>query len=122
KATELEAKANKITKSMVTETKGTAKGSKQTITSNKGNNFDVTPSSKHNTVTKNPGPFGQPNSSIDIVDAKTGEILTRRWYGPDGRATRDVDYTHHKNPKTHPEAPHEHTWTYDKSGNPSRSK
>ncbi|MCY7522381.1 hypothetical protein [Paenibacillus larvae] len=31
KATELEAKANKITKSMVTETKGTAKGSIKSV-------------------------------------------------------------------------------------------
>ena len=103
-------------------TKGKTDVPKQVVTSNKGNNYNVTQSSNHNIVTKNPGPTGQPNSSIDIVDPKTGELLTRRWYGPDGRATRDIDYTHHKNPKTHPEAPHEHSWKYDKYGNPSRSK
>ncbi|NMO95008.1 WXG100 family type VII secretion target [Paenibacillus lemnae] len=96
---------------------------RQTVTSNKGNVLDVTPSANHTTVTNNPGPKdGQPNSSIDIVDSNKREILTRRWYGPDGRATRDVDYTHHKNPKTHPEAPHEHIWTYDENDNPDRSK
>ncbi|WP_410771300.1 hypothetical protein [Fontibacillus sp. BL9] len=105
------------------ETGGTGKVPSQTLTSNKGNSFDVTPSGNHSTVTVNPKPTGgQPNSSVDIVDPKTGELLTRRWYGPDGRAVRDIDYTHHKNSKTHPEAPHEHTWTYDKNGNPSRSK
>ncbi|MCY9729264.1 hypothetical protein M5W92_13605, partial [Paenibacillus apiarius] len=103
--------------------KGTGKIPSQTVTSNKGNPFDVTPTKNHSTVTVNPKPTGgQPNSSVDIVDPKTGELLTRRWYGPDGRAIRDVDYTHHKNPKTHPEAPHEHRWTYDEKGNPSRSK
>ncbi|MCE5170975.1 hypothetical protein LQV63_16855, partial [Paenibacillus profundus] len=65
---------------------------KQTATSNKGNNYNVTPSNNHTTVTQNPGFTGKPNSSVDIVDLKTGEILTRRWYGSDGKATRDVLY------------------------------
>ena len=50
---------------------------------------------------------GEPNSSIDILD-KDGNIKTRRWFGPDGNQIRDIDYTNHGNPKTHPEWPHEH--------------
>ncbi|WP_438349575.1 RHS repeat-associated core domain-containing protein [Paenibacillus sp. FA6] len=103
--------------------KGKGNIPKQMLTSNKGKTIDVTPTSSHTTTTPVPNPKnGTPNSSVDILDKQTGEILTRRWYGSDGKAVRDVDYTHHKNPKTHPEAPHEHTWTYDKDGNPSRSK
>ncbi|CDN45757.1 hypothetical protein BN871_IU_00050 [Paenibacillus sp. P22] len=83
--------------------------------------LDVSPYYTHTTTTSNPGYIGKPNSSIDIIDRKTGELLTRRWYGANGRAIRDVDYTHHNNTKTHPEAPHEHTWTYDKDGNPFRN-
>jgi len=50
---------------------------------------------------------GEPNSSVDILDSD-GNILTRRWYGPDGNQIRDVDFTNHGNPKTHPEWPHDH--------------
>ena len=47
-------------------------------------------------------------------------MKTRRWFGPDGKASRDVDYTDHGNPKAHPEVPHEHIWDWGK--NPPRSK
>lgn len=46
---------------------------------------------------------GTPNSTVDILDKNTGEIKTRRYYGPDGRAIRDVDYTNHGNAKNHSE-------------------
>ena len=62
---------------------------------------------------------GKPNSSIDHVDEK-GRIITRRWYDGNGRAKKDVDFTDHGNPKTHPEVPHEHTWKWDKDGNANR--
>ncbi|WP_314595171.1 hypothetical protein [uncultured Selenomonas sp.] len=62
---------------------------------------------------------GKPNSSIDRVDEK-GRIITRRWYDGNGRAKKDVDFTDHGNPKTHPEVPHEHTWKWDKDGNAHR--
>ena len=62
---------------------------------------------------------GKPNSSIDRVDEK-GRIITRRWYDGNGRAKKDVDFTDHGNPKTHPEVPHEHTWEWDKNGNANR--
>jgi RHS repeat-associated protein len=84
----------------------TVKGTSSTVTSNKGNVYDDTPSSNHSTTTGNPMK-GEPNSSIDILD-KNGNIKTRRWFGPDGNQIRDIDYTNHGNPKTHPEWPHEH--------------
>ena len=87
------------------------------IKSNFGNEYDITPAKNHTYTTNNPGPFGgQPNSSLDIFDKKTGDLLTRRFYDSDGVAYRDIDFTHHGNPKTHPEAPHEHFWKYDSNG------
>ena len=46
-------------------------------------------------------------SSVDIRN-KQGQIVTRRWYGITGNATRDVHFTNHGNPKTHTEVPHQH--------------
>ena len=62
---------------------------------------------------------GTPNSSKDLVDEK-GRIITRRWYDGNGRAKKDVDFTDHGNPKTHPQVPHEHTWEWDKNGHSNR--
>lgn len=94
--------------------------SKKTVTSSLGNEIDITPRDNHTTVNKNPGPFGNPDSSVDILDSK-GNLTTRRYYDKDGRAARDVDMTNHGNAKKHPEYPHEHFWTYDSKGNPSRN-
>ena len=58
--------------------------------------------------------------SVDILDDQ-GKISTRRWYDSNGNAYRDVDMTNHGNCKTHPEYPHEHTWTWS-DGIPKRSK
>ena len=77
------------------------------VTSNLGNEIDITPSANHTTTTKNPGLKGTPNSSIDIVDSD-GNIKTRRWFDTDGIQMRDVDFTNHGNEKLHPEWPHEH--------------
>ena len=90
------------------------------VTSNLGNEIDITPSSNHSTVPKNPGPKGTPSSSVDILD-NAGNVATRRWYDSNGNAYRDVDMTNHGNPKTHREHPHEYTWDWS-SGNPKRSK
>ena len=92
---------------------------KKTIKSTLGNEIDVTPSSKHTSVNKNPGPYGEANTSVDILDAE-GNIKTRRWYDSDGKAYRDVDMSDHGNPKEHPEVPHEHTWEYN-NGKPKRN-
>ena len=91
---------------------------KKTIISTLGNEIDITPSLKHTSVNKNPGPYGEVNTSVDILDAE-GNIKTRRWYDSEGKAYRDVDMSDHGNPKEHPEVPHEHTWEYN-NGNPKR--
>ena len=92
---------------------------KKTIKSTLGNEIDVTPSSRHTSVNKNPGPYGEANTSVDILDAE-GNIKTRRWYDSEGKAYRDVDMSDHGNPKEHPEVPHEHTWEYN-NGKPKRN-
>ena len=101
--------------------KGAVKeGASTKVTSNLGNEIDITPSINHTIVTENPGTNGTPNSSVDILD-KNGNISTRRWYDSNGNAYRDVDMTNHGNPKTHSEYPHEHIWDWT-DGNPKRSK
>jgi len=82
-------------------------GSGNSVTTNKGNDIDITPSANHSTTTTNPGLKGTPNSSVDILN-KNGEVVTRRWFGPDGTQIRDVDFSNHGNAKMHPEWPHEH--------------
>ncbi|MBS9350463.1 hypothetical protein JL733_14085 [Listeria welshimeri] len=96
-----------------------ASGAKDVIKNNLGKEIDITPSKNHTKVNKNPGPFGEPNSSVDILDSK-GELTTRRFYDETGKAVRDVDMTNHGNPKRHPEYPHEHKWKYDPDGKPTR--
>ncbi len=92
-------------------------GSGVKVTSSLGNEIDITPSSNHSTVTKNPRYKGVPNSSIDFLDSN-GNISTRRWYDSNGNAYRDVDMTNHGNPATHPDWPHEHIWKYGEDGKP----
>ncbi|MCE5173142.1 hypothetical protein LQV63_28165 [Paenibacillus profundus] len=54
--------------------------------------------------------------AVDIIDKKTSEIKTRRYYGPDEKAVRDADYTNHGNSKQHPEWPHEHIFQWNNDG------
>jgi len=89
---------------------------KETVTSNKGTDVDITRSTHHTTSTINLGIKGPPNSSVDILDSQ-GNIATRRWFDSNGRVFRDVDFTNHGNPGTHPECPHEHIWRFDADGN-----
>ena len=95
------------------------KGGKKIVISTLGKEIDITPSSKHSSVNKNPGPYGEPNTSVDILDTD-GNIKTRRWYDSEGKALRDVDMSDHGNPKEHPEVPHEHLWEYN-NGKPKRN-
>lgn len=112
--------SNKGVKGNVVESvTGDIEGGRETITSTLGNEIDITPSSNHTLVSKNPGPFGEANTSVDILDAD-GNIKTRRWYDSNGRAYRDVDMSDHGNPKEHLEVPHEHTWEYN-DGKPKRN-
>lgn len=69
---------------------GGAEGETTKVTSNTGNEIDITPSSNHSTASKNPGHKGVLNSSVDILD-NNGNVSTRRWYDPSGNAYRDVD-------------------------------
>ena len=57
----------------------------------------------------------EPNS---VLESPNG---TKRYYGPDGRATKDLDSGH---PQHHPELenPHQHDWTWDDDGKPKRGK
>jgi len=89
------------------------------IKTNLGNEIDINPSNNHSSVKGNPGYNSTPNSSVDIMDSD-GNLITRRWYNSNGKAVRDVDFTNHGNPKNHPEWPHEHFWSYDLNGNPTR--
>lgn len=69
--------------------------------------------SSNNNGHGNVGTKGKPNST---VKKPNGDL---RSYGPDGRATKDTDYSH---PKRHPNLknPHEHDWTWDVNGVPHR--
>lgn len=70
--------------------------------------------SKHSTSTSKSLPtHGAPNSSVDRVDKK-GNVIQRRFYDKNGRATKDIDFTDHGNPKKHPKVPHEHRWDWTK--------
>lgn len=87
---------------------------------NQEDGLDIAPSEKHSTSKENPGPIGEPDSSVDILD-ENGQVKTRRQYDSEGKAYRDVDMTDHGNPKQHPEVPHEHTWDWS-SGGPIRKQ
>ncbi len=53
---------------------------------------------------------GKPNSTEDLLNPD-GTIKKRRYYGPDGKATRDTDYNH-TDDGTH-KFPHNHDWEWD---------
>ena len=61
--------------------------------------------------------FGPPNS---FAYSPNGFI--KRFFGPDGRAELDIDLTHHKRPKFHPDVPHKHIWKKDEDGELHRGK
>lgn len=91
---------------------------KEVVTTTLGNQIDITPSANHSRSPDGVVPHpesGTPNSSVDIYD-RQGNFVTRRWYGSDGIAIRDVDMTDHRTPQKHPEVPHEHFWKRKKNG------
>ena len=55
---------------------------------------------------------GEPNSSQELYD-DDGELKQKRYYGPDGKATEDIDYKHQNSHENH-EFPHKHTWDWSK--------
>lgn len=46
-----------------------------------------------------------PNSVTQTFD-KDGNLVKERYYGNDGKADFDIDYTNHGNEKKHPKVPH----------------
>ncbi len=60
-----------------------------------------------------------PNSVIK--NYMNGKLNNERYYGKDGKAYLDIDYTNHGNPKTHPHVPHEHKISF-KNGKMIREK
>ncbi|MGG4144325.1 hypothetical protein ABEW34_14465 [Paenibacillus algorifonticola] len=54
---------------------------------------------------------GIPYSSKDHI--KQGQLEQRRYYGSDGRAELDIDYTNHGNTQINPNVPHRHDWNYN---------
>lgn len=61
---------------------------------------------------------GTPNSSTDLK-YKNGEVKQRRYYGNDGKAEIDIDYTAHGSPKQHT-VPHAHRWIWNSDGTSTR--
>ena len=51
----------------------------------------------------------EPNSTKDLLNPD-GTIKQRRYYGPDGKATKDRDYNH---PGDKHSFPHDHEWEWD---------
>ncbi|MFT8352731.1 hypothetical protein [Clostridium saccharoperbutylacetonicum] len=62
---------------------------------------------------------GKPNSVTQKVD-EDGNIIQERYYDGDGRASKDIDYTDHGNPKQHPNVPHTHKWDWSNPNKPIR--
>jgi len=57
-------------------------------------------------------PRGPENSRSTLIDI-LGQLIRWRWFGPDGRAIHDRDFTDHNRPDLHPEVPHDHRWDWD---------
>ena len=47
--------------------------------------------------------------SKNCLTSYKGTAIT---YDAEGNAYRDIDMTNHRNPKNHPEYPHEHIWEW----------
>jgi len=77
------------------------------------------PRDKHKTKTGRVGDLGakgEPNSSEDLVD-ENGELIQRRFYGPDGKVEYDIDFKHGNSDGSH-NFPHRHDWDWNQ--NPPR--
>ncbi len=61
---------------------------------------------------------GTPNSVTQ--NYKNGKLSSERYYGDDGNAYLDIDYTNHGNAKMHPNVPHQHRITFDDNGDMHR--
>ena len=59
---------------------------------------------------------GTPNSRTDLFN-KNDKLIQQRWYGPDGRAIWDRDWSHGGG--VH-EWPHDHSWDWSDPNHPDR--
>ena len=59
-------------------------------------------------------PWGTPNTHVDDY---TDGYHKERWYGENGRATKDRHHTDHRNPKQHPN-PHDQEWDWSDPDHP----
>lgn len=55
---------------------------------------------------------GDANTRIDRYNEK-GELVQQRWYGPDGQAIWDRDWSHNNSNHSHT-FPHDHSWDWNK--------
>lgn len=68
-----------------------------------------TKTKKHSSSTASSLPkTSTPLSSKDQI--RNGKLQQRRYYGKNGVADVDIDYTNHGNAKLHPKVPHRHDW------------
>lgn len=58
--------------------------------------------------------IGTPNTRVDLYD-ENSNLLQQRWYGPDGRAIWDRDWSHGGGEH---EWPHDHYWDWTNTKNP----
>ena len=70
-------------------------------------------SDKYGDVHDNLDVHGDANSSQDLYDKDTGELLQRRYYDENGNAIKDIDFKHNDPNGTHT-FPHEHWWDWSK--------
>jgi hypothetical protein len=54
---------------------------------------------------------GAPSSIADL--AQNNKVKQRRYYGPDGKAMKDIDATDHGKPRRHPVGGHAHDYDFD---------
>lgn len=60
----------------------------------------------------------KPNTRQSLY--KSGKLEQERYYDEAGRASEDIDYSDHGNPKRHPQVPHKHKWDWSDPENPRR--
>ena len=106
------------TKKFFSKTKNVANNAKNSGSNNIVSNqkkCPIAPRKNHSQVSinerRNLSPFGQPNSTTDLL-YENGKVKQRRFYGPDGKAEYDIDFTDHGNPSIHPRV-HRNNWKWD---------
>ena len=48
--------------------------------------------------------------NVVVKKVVNDRVISERYYNENGDVYLDIDYTNHKNPKTHPVVPHMHRW------------